>query len=124
MGNSRIHCYENKEIMTDVRKGYEYIKFSYEAVASFNLLKFLGSKFEFSFVAPIHFPQKHWGEIDKVSSKFILCHHVCNSHDHSVLQSIDITRGNSVLITLTYLSKPSAFSNKQEPITGSERLPY
>ena len=29
---------------------------------------------------------------DKMSSKFILCDHVCNSHDHSVLQSIDITR--------------------------------
>ena len=38
MGNSRIHCYENKEIMTDVRKGYENIKFSYEAVASFKPL--------------------------------------------------------------------------------------
>ena len=37
---------------------------------------------------------------DKMSSKFILCDHVCNSHDHSVLQSIDITRRNLMLITL------------------------
>ena len=47
------------------------------------------SKFEFSFVAPIHFLQKWWGEVDKISSKFIICDHVRNSHDHSVLQSID-----------------------------------
>ena len=57
-------------------------------------------KSEFSFVAPIHFIQKQWGEVDKISSKFILCDHVCNSHDHSVLQiSIDITRRNFMLIT-------------------------
>ena len=41
----------------------------------------LRSKFEFSFVAPIHFLQKQWGEVDKISSKFVLCDHVCNSHD-------------------------------------------
>ena len=40
-------------------------------------------KFEFSFVAAIHFLQKQWGEVDKISSKFILCDHVRNSHDHS-----------------------------------------
>ena len=44
-------------------------------------LKILRSKFEFSFVAPIHFLQKKWGEVDKISSKFILCDHVYNSHD-------------------------------------------
>ena len=47
----------------------------------------LRSKFEFSFVAPIHFLQKKWGEVDKISSKFFLCDNVHNSHDHSVLQS-------------------------------------
>ena len=31
------------------------------------------SKFEFSFVAPSHFPQKLWEEADKISSIFILC---------------------------------------------------
>ena len=36
----------------------------------------------------------------KISSKFILCDNICNSHDHSVLQSIDITRRNLMLITL------------------------
>ena len=59
----------------------------------------LRSKFEFSFVAPIHFLQKWWGEVDNISSEFILCDHVLNSHDHSVLQSIDITRRNLMLIT-------------------------
>ena len=34
------------------------------------------------------------GEVDKISNKFILCDHVHNSHDHSVLQGIDITRRN------------------------------
>ena len=52
-------------------------------------------------VALIHFIQKKWGEVDKISSKFILCDHVLNSHDHSVLQSIDITTRNLALITLT-----------------------
>ena len=57
----------------------------------------LTSKFEFLFVAPIHFLQNYWGEVDKISSKFILCDQVCNSHDHSVLQSIDVTRRNLML---------------------------
>ena len=60
----------------------------------------LRSKLLFSFVIPIHFRQKQWGEVDKISSKFILCDHVRNSHDHSVLQSIDFTRRNLMLITL------------------------
>ena len=60
----------------------------------------LRSKFEFSFVASVHFLQKKWGEVDRISRKFILCDHVCNSHDHSVLQSIYITRRNLMLITL------------------------
>ena len=63
-------------------------------------LKTLRSKFEFSFVAPIHFLQKWWGEVDEISSKFIMCDHVCNSHDHSVLQNIAITRRNLTLISL------------------------
>ena len=29
-----------------------------------------------------------------------MCDHVCNSHDHSVFQSIDITRRNLMLISL------------------------
>ena len=57
------------------------------------------NKFEFSFVAPIHFLQKYWGEVDKISSTFILCDHVRNSLDHSVLQNIDTTRRNLMLIT-------------------------
>ena len=39
-------------------------------------------------------------QVDKISRKFILCDHVHNSHDHSVLQSNDITRRNLMLITL------------------------
>ena len=35
-----------------------------------------------------------------MSRKFILGDHVRNSHNHSVLQSIDITRRNLMLITL------------------------
>ena len=65
-----------------------------------NVAVILRSKFEFSFVATIHFLQKLWGEVDKISSKFILCDHVHNSLDRSVLQSIDITRRNLMLITL------------------------
>ena len=36
----------------------------------------------------------------RISGEYILCDHVCNSHDHSVLQSIDITRRNLMLIIL------------------------
>ena len=60
-------------------------------------------KFEFSFVAPIHLLQKYWGDIDTISSKLILCDHVRNSHDDSVLQSIDISSRNLMLITLKWL---------------------
>ena len=63
-------------------------------------LYILRSKFEFSFVAPIYFLQKEWGETDKISSKFILSDRVRNSYNHSVLQSIDIRRRNLMLITL------------------------
>ena len=63
-------------------------------------LQTLSSKYEFSFAASIRFLQKQWGEVDKISGKFILCDHVRNSHDHLVLQSIDITRINLMLITL------------------------
>ena len=41
-----------------------------------------------------------WGEVDKILRKFILCDHVFISYDQSVLQSIDITRRNLMLITL------------------------
>ena len=40
------------------------------------------------------------GEVDKISRKFILCDNVRNSHDHSVLQSIDIRRRNLMMVTL------------------------
>ena len=60
-------------------------------------LYILRSKFGFSFVAPIYFAKKKWGEVDKISSKFILSDHIRNSHDHSVLQSIDITRRKFLL---------------------------
>ena len=56
----------------------------------------LRSKFEFSFVAPIQ-----WGEVDKISSHFISFDRVHNSHDLSVLQSIDILKRNLMLITLS-----------------------
>ena len=65
-----------------------------------NTLRTLRSKFEFSFVASINFRQKKLGEVDKMTSKIILCDHVRNSHDHSVLQFTDITRRNLMLITL------------------------
>ena len=42
----------------------------------------LRSKFEFSFVTPIHFLQKYWREVDKISNKLILCDHVRNPHNH------------------------------------------
>ena len=35
-----------------------------------------------------------------MSNKFILCVQVRNSHDHSILQSINTTRGNLMLVTL------------------------
>ena len=40
-----------------------------------------------------------------MSGKFILCDHGRNSHDHFVLQSIDITRRNLMLVTLIGLNK-------------------
>ena len=36
-------------------------------------------------VACIHFLQKYLEEVDKASMEFILCDHLPNSHDHSVL---------------------------------------
>ena len=36
-------------------------------------------------------------QVDKISRKFILCDHDHNSHDHSVLQSNDISIGNSMI---------------------------
>ena len=37
------------------------------------ILSILRSKFESSFVAPIHSLQKQWGEFDDISGKYILC---------------------------------------------------
>ena len=38
--------------------------------------------FKFSFVVPIRFQQKWWGEFVEVSIRFIVCDHVLNSHYH------------------------------------------
>ena len=54
-----------------------------------------------SHLLPLFISYKSSGEkLIKISSRFILCDHVRNSHDHSVLQSIDITKRNLMLITL------------------------
>ena len=57
-------------------------------------LQTLRSKFEFSLVAPMHFLQKLMGR------SWWSCDHVSNSQDHSVLQIIDVTRRNLMLIAL------------------------
>ena len=57
-------------------------------------------KIEILIFCPYSFPIEVVGEVGKTLSKFILCDHVLNSHDRSVLQSIDITRRNLMLITL------------------------
>ena len=50
---------------------------------------------------PYLFTIEEVGEVDNlISSKYIFCDHVLNSHDHSVLQSIDITGRNLMLIAL------------------------
>ena len=49
---------------------------------------------------PYSFTIEEVGEVDKISSKYILCDHVLNSHDRSVLQSIDITGRNLMLTAL------------------------
>ena len=59
-----------------------------------------GIKIEILILFPYSFPITVVGEVGKTFSKFILCDHVLNSHDHSVLQSIDITRRNLMLISL------------------------
>ena len=96
MRENRIH------MRFKLRREQENVKqkVNMEKVPPSLTLKTLRSKFELSFVAPIHFLQKLWGEVDKISSKFMLCDHVRNSLDHSVLQSIDITRRNLMLVTL------------------------
>ena len=48
---------------------------------------------------PYSFPSEVVGKVDKISCKFTLCDHVHNSHDHPVLQSVDITKRNLMLIT-------------------------
>ena len=64
-------------------------------------LTHLRSKFEFSFIASVHFLKEVAGEeVDKISSKFTLCDDVSNSYDLSALLSIDITRRNLTLIIL------------------------
>ena len=65
----------------------------------FNPLKF---KIKISILIcwPYSFPTEVVGRNDKMSRKFILGDHVRNSHNHSVLQSIDITGRDLMLITL------------------------
>ena len=53
-----------------------------------------------SHLLPLVISYRARGEADKISGKFFLCDHVPNSHDHYVLQSIDITWRNLMLITL------------------------
>ena len=53
-----------------------------------------------SLLSPLFISYRSCGEVDKTSSKFILGDRVRNSHDHSVLQDIDITKRNLMLITL------------------------
>ena len=76
--------------------------FRYDTINSFNSLN---PKIKNSILIcrPYSFPTEEEGKNleNTVSSKLILCDHVCNSHDHSVLQSIDITRRNLMLITFT-----------------------
>ena len=98
MRENRIHMrFKQRRGQKNVK---QTIEVNIETVPPSLTLKTLRWKFEFSFVAPIHFLQKYWGEVDKVSSIFMLCDHVRNSLDHSVLQSIDITRRNLMLVTL------------------------
>ena len=60
---------------------------------------------------PYSFATEVWGEVDKISSKFILCDQVRNSHDHSVLKCIGITWRNLMLITLrAYNKEPKSVS--------------
>ena len=61
-------------------------------------LETLRSKFEFSFLLLFITYRRSGEKLIKYQSN--LWDHVHNSHDHSVVQSIDITRRNSMLITL------------------------
>ena len=55
-----------------------------------------------SHLLPPYISYKSSGEkmIKIMSSKFVFCDRVRNSHEYSVLISIDITRRNLMLITL------------------------
>ena len=54
-----------------------------------------------SHLLPLFISYRSRGEkLIKYQANFILCDHVRNTHDHSDLQSIDITRKNLMLITL------------------------
>ena len=108
-------CFQDLLTVSDRHPG-RLCKFSSVVQEGSLAFKTLRSKCRFSFVAPIHFLQKKWGEVDKISIKFILCDHVRNSHDHYVLQSIDITRKNFMLITLraSRVNKKRAFQKASD----------
>ena len=72
--------------LKQLKKNFKKIRLDQESIRS---------KFEFSFVAPIHSYKNSGEKLMKISSKFSLSH-----HDHSVLQSIDITRRKLMLLTL------------------------
>ena len=63
-------------------------------------LQTLVSKFKFSFVVPIRLLSKRWGEVVEVSIRFTFCDQILNSRDLFVLQVIDVTRRNFMLITI------------------------
>ena len=78
-----------------------------KSVLKVELLKDQNLKSHQSVIIPYRSSGK---KVDKISSKFILCDHVFNSDDHSVLQSIEITRRNFMLITLRALRVKAIFT--------------
>ena len=58
-------------------------------------------KIEILIYWPILLQQKYWGEFVEITITLIFLDHAFNSHVHSVLQGIDITRRNLMLITPT-----------------------
>ena len=60
----------------------------------------LNIKIQILICYPYTFSIEIVGQFVEVSIRIFLCDHVLNSHDHSVLQSIDITRRKLMLITL------------------------
>ena len=54
-----------------------------------------------SYLLPLFISYRSSGKkLTKYQANSSLCDHVSNSHDHSVLQTVDIARRNLMLITL------------------------